>query len=66
MIRRSLLDLASLLESRPSRSRDRVLARIAARIGCVPGATDSPPFEILTTPTPAQRRAFNLIEQIRM
>ena len=32
----------------------------------VPGATDAPGFEVLTTPTPAQRRALNLIEQIRM
>jgi hypothetical protein len=32
----------------------------------VPGATNTPPFEILTTPTPAQRRALDLIEQIRM
>jgi hypothetical protein len=33
----------------------------------VPGAAaDAPPFEILTTPTPAQRRALDLVEQIRM
>jgi hypothetical protein len=33
----------------------------------VPGAaTDAPGFELLTTPTPAQRRALDLIEQIRM
>jgi hypothetical protein len=33
----------------------------------VPGAVaDTPPFEILTTPTPAPRRALDLIEQIRM
>jgi transposase len=33
----------------------------------VPGAApDTPPFEVLTTPTPAQRRALDLIEQIRM
>jgi len=33
----------------------------------VPGAaTDAPGFEVLTTPTPAQRRALDLIEQIQM
>jgi hypothetical protein len=33
----------------------------------VPGAADdAPPFERLTTPTPAQRRALDLIEHIRM
>jgi hypothetical protein len=32
----------------------------------VPGAPDAPHFKILTTPTPAQRRALELIEQIRM
>jgi hypothetical protein len=33
----------------------------------VPGtAADAPPFEVLTTPTPAQRRALDLVEQIRM
>jgi hypothetical protein len=35
----------------------------------VPGKTDAPDFEMLTTPTPAQRRALDLIdliERIRM
>jgi transposase len=32
----------------------------------VPGKTDSPDFEVHTTPTPAQRRALELIEQIQM
>jgi transposase len=32
----------------------------------VPGATDAPDFEVHTTPTPAQRRALDLIENIRM
>jgi hypothetical protein len=32
----------------------------------VPGANDAPEFEVLTTPTPTQRRALDLIEQIRM
>jgi transposase len=33
----------------------------------VPGAAaDTPGFEVLTTPTPAQRRELDLIEQIRM
>ena len=32
----------------------------------VPGAGDAPGFEILTTPTPAQRRALELIEQIQI
>ena len=32
----------------------------------VPGATDAPGFEGLTPPTSAQRRALELIEQIRM
>jgi hypothetical protein len=32
----------------------------------VPGKTDSPDFEVLTTPTSAQRHALDLIEQIRM
>ena len=32
----------------------------------VPGKTDAPDFEVLTTPTPAQRRALELIEHIRM
>jgi hypothetical protein len=33
----------------------------------VPGAAaDAPPFERLTTPTPAPRRALDLIEQIRV
>jgi hypothetical protein len=32
----------------------------------VPGKTDAPDFEVLTTPTPAQRRALDLIEQIRL
>jgi hypothetical protein len=33
----------------------------------VPGTVpDTPAFEVLTTPTPAQRRALDLIEQIRM
>jgi hypothetical protein len=27
---------------------------------------DTPPFEVLTTPTPAQRRALDLIERIGM
>jgi hypothetical protein len=32
----------------------------------VPGKTDAPDFEVNTTPTPAQRRALDLIENIRM
>jgi hypothetical protein len=32
----------------------------------VPGKTDAPDFEVNTTPTPAQHRALDLIEQIRM
>jgi hypothetical protein len=33
----------------------------------VPGAApDTPGFEVLTTPTPSQRRALDLVEQIRM
>jgi hypothetical protein len=32
----------------------------------VPGTTEAPDFEVLTTPTPAQRRALDLIERIRM
>jgi hypothetical protein len=32
----------------------------------VPGKTDAPDFEVNTTPTPAQCRALDLIEQIRM
>jgi hypothetical protein len=33
----------------------------------VPGAAaDAPGFEVLATPTPAPRRALDLIEQIRM
>jgi hypothetical protein len=29
-------------------------------------AVDTPPFEVLTTPAPAQRRAIDLIERIGM
>jgi hypothetical protein len=32
----------------------------------VPGKTDAPDFELHTTPTPAQRRALDLIENIRL
>jgi hypothetical protein len=33
----------------------------------VPGAApDDPGFEVLTNPTPAQRRALDLIERLRM
>jgi hypothetical protein len=32
----------------------------------VPGKTDALDFEVHTTPTPAQRRALDLIELIRM
>jgi hypothetical protein len=32
----------------------------------VPGTPEAPDFGVLTTPTPAQRRALDLIEQIRM
>jgi transposase len=32
----------------------------------VPGETGAPDFEVLTTPSPTQRRALDLIEQIRL
>jgi hypothetical protein len=32
----------------------------------VPGKTAAPDFKVLTTPTPAQRRALDLIERIRI
>jgi hypothetical protein len=42
------------------------LSTLARNTCRVPGAADTSGFEVLTTPTPTQRRALDLIELIRL
>jgi hypothetical protein len=42
-----------------------VLSTLVLNTCRVPGANGAPDFEMLTTPSPTQRRALDLIEHIR-
>ena len=70
LLRRSYREGGKLDDGSPVHSFSTLMADLSTlvRNTCrVPGAApDDPGFEVLTTPTPAQRRALDLIERIRM